>query len=302
MTDEKTNALALRGEKALAQNGTNALGLKPKFLIVGYGRMGKLVHKVLEEREENLVGIAEPDHEKVPEDIREKLWIPDVTRLADGDSEDTAPDNPGIVYEADTAICFTDPDTGYETTKYLVSRGIDTVVGTTKWYLNEDKSVNREMIAELDELADKNDCRFLYASNFSIGMNAFWQNLMQLAPMLAKAGYDVAVVEEHHTGKADISGTAMTIGQILLDAYDSKKRLKTKDFDQKIEPDEISIAVVRAGSTPGTHKVVFDSDVDRIELVHYVRDREIFAKGAVDAAYWLKEQLPGAYAITDRLK
>lgn len=260
------------------------------YLIVGYGRMGKLVWKVLEERGEHLWGIIEPDKEKLGPDLPAAVASEIKCIKADDRSD------------VDSAICFTSPDAGYETTRHLLECGIDTIVGTTKWYLNEDKSVNQEMMAELDALAREKECRFVYASNFSIGMNAFWQNLKQIAPVMAKTGYDPAVVEEHHTRKADISGTAMTIGNILLDAYPDKSRLKVGNFDQKIEPDEISIAVVRAGDTPGTHKVIFDSGVDRIELVHAVRDRMIFAKGAVDTAHWAGEQPPGGYSITDRLK
>lgn len=274
---------------------------KPQILIVGYGKMGKLVHRVGEERGESIVGIAEPDKEKVPEALWDKLWIPDVTRLDDGASEVTQPDNPSCVYNADTAICFAHPDTSYKTTKYLLERGIDTIVGTTKWFLNPDKTLNTEMLGELGDIAMKKECRFVYAPNFSIGMNIFWQTLKQLAPVLAAQGYDPAVVEEHHTGKADISGTAMAIGQILIDAYPGKKRLKLGDFDKKIEPDEISIGVVRAGDTPGTHRVIFQSPVDRYVLEHIVDDRAIFAKGAFDTMHWAKQQKPGGYSVTDRL-
>lgn len=261
---------------------------RPSFLIVGYGRMGKLVHKVLDERDEHVWGIIEPVTEEKIVGVTSPGGIKHV--------------GIGDILHADTAICFTSPEAGLDTTMGLLNKGIDTVVGTTKWYLREDKSVDEGMIADLGEIAKRNECRFVYASNFSIGMNAFWQNLKQLAPVMARAGYDVAVVEEHHTRKADISGTAITIGNILLDAYPEKSRLKVGDFDRKIGPDEISIAVVRAGDIPGTHRVIFESPVDRVELVHAVRDREIFAKGAVDTAYWAKEQPPGGYSITDRLK
>ena len=263
------------------------------FLILGYGRMGKLVHKVLNEKEERVWGIAETDSSKVP---------PGVTSPGGMHSKGTRLVGVGdILIDVKTAICFTSPEAGYETTKTLLKKGIDTIVGTTKWYLNSDKTVNTEMIAELDDIAKGEKCRFVYASNFSVGMQAFWQNLKQLAPVLAAQGYDVAIVEEHHTRKADISGTAMTIGQILIDAYPGKTKLKVGDFDSKIEDDEISVGIVRAGDIPGTHRVIFESPVDRIVLEHVVRDRMIFARGAVDTAYWAKQQEPGAYSITDRL-
>jgi len=259
-------------------------------VIFGYGRMGKLVHKVLDERGIRIWGIAEPDGLKIPAGVTSPGGI---KHVGEGD-----------ILHADTAICFTSPpESAYGITKAILGKGIDAIVGTTKWYLNPDKSVNQDMIAELDELAKQHDCRFVYAPNFSIGMNVFWQNLKQLAPVLAEHGYDVAVVEEHHSKKADApSGTANTIGSILLEAYAGKKTALKTDFSTPIQPHEIGISVVRAGDIPGTHRVIFESAVDKFVLEHVVHDREIFAKGAVDTAYWAKEQKPGAYCITDRLK
>lgn len=249
---------------------------KLKFSVVGYGRMGKILEQVLKERGEDIYSIIDPAYEELE-------WKRDSLR------------------ETDSAICFTSPDAGYEATKRILEDGTDAVVATTKFYLNEDGSENEEMLGEFRELARENGNRMMYASNFSIGMNAFWKQLRPMAEMMSKLGYDVAVEERHHNRKADVAGTAKTIGNILLDAYTDKDTMNFGDCERKREESEITVVSTRAGYIPGMHTVVFDSPVDTIEFKHAVRDPKIFAKGAVDSAYWLKEQEPGVYSITDRL-
>ena len=179
---------------------------------------------------------------------------------------------------------------------------IDKTVKNGKFYLNEDGTPNQEMLEKFDELARANNCRFMKASNFSFGMNALWKHLAPLARTMHALGYDVAVEERHHNQKADVAGTAKTIGRILIDAYPNKGRLNFGNCERKIDPDEITVVSTRVGHVPGTHTVVFDSPVDTLEFSHKVRDRSVFAAGAVDSAYWLREQEPGAYDISDRLK
>jgi len=248
---------------------------KLRFAIVGYGRIGKLAEKVLIERGENIVSVIDP--------VVADLW--DVNSLK------------GI----DTAICFTSPDAGYETTKRILSEGVDAVVGTTKFYLNENGSLNEEMFQEFEKIAKQNKSRMLYAENFSVGMNAFWAILNPLAEMMANLGYDVAVEERHHKVKADVAGTAKKIGGNLLETYPDKTRLNFRDLERKREDREITIASTRVGYVPGTHTIIFDSPTDSIELIHRVRDPTIFAQGAIDSAYWLRDQEPGFYNIEDRL-
>jgi 4-hydroxy-tetrahydrodipicolinate reductase len=270
---------------------------EPKFLIAGYGTIGQLVHKVLMARGADVVAIAEPDKEKVPADLREKLWIPGVERLEDGESEGTAPDNPGIVYDADTAICFTDPAAGYETTKFLLGRGIDTVVGTTAWYLNPDKTVNEDMITEIRDLAIANKCRFVYAPNFSVGVSVLRMGAIYFANHLMRHGYDVAVEERHHNRKKDPSGTGVAICNDLMAARPEKTAIKLEGHDTKRQPHELTLSVTRAGNIPGTHTVVFGGQFDTIEIRHTVNDRAVFAEGAVNAAYLAKGTEPGAYVL-----
>ena len=248
---------------------------KLNFIIVGYGRIGKLVEKALNEREEIILNTIDPS-------LR-KDWTDDSLKLVD------------------TAICFTSPEAGYETTKKILLEGVDAVVGTTKFYLNPDGSLNEDMLKEFDEIAKANQARMLYASNFSIGMNAYWKTLKPLAEMMANLGYDVAVEERHHKVKADVAGTAKKIGGILLDSSPDKTRLNFRDIERKREDREITIASTRVGYVPGTHTVIFDSPTDSIELIHRVRDPTVFAHGAIDSAYWLRAKEPGVYSIEDRL-
>jgi len=158
------------------------------------------------------------------------------------------------------------------------------------------------MLEEFSRIAQQNGSRMIYASNFSVGMNAFWQHLRPLAETMANIGYDVAVEERHHTRKVDVSGTAKTIAGILLKAYQAKELLNFGDCERRREDGEITVASTRVGDIPGTHTVVFSSGVDTIEFTHRVRDPRIFAKGAIVSAYWLREQDPGVYNIIDRLK
>jgi len=244
------------------------------FAVIGYGRMGNLVGQVLKER-----NIKHSVHDPPKGfDITNKLTNENI------------------------GICFTEPSAGYETTKKFLSKGINLVVGTTKFYLKEDGSLNTEMLNEFSKITKQKECRMFFTSNFSIGMNAYFQILSPLARMMSKAGYDVAIEERHHNRKADISGTAKTIGNIIVGEYANKKRFNFGNCERKIEPYEITITSTRVGSVPGTHTVVFDSEVDTIEFTHTVRDPKIFAKGAVDTAYWLIGQKPGLYTINDRLQ
>lgn len=245
-----------------------------RFAIVGYGRMGKLVEQVLSERNEQVQAIVDPNEGRP--------W--------DRDS----------LNNVDSAICFTSPDAGYETTKRILERGVDAVVATTKFYLNKDGSINQEMLDEFAMIARQNDSRMMYASNLCIGMNAFLKHLKLLAETMAKLGYDPAVEERHHNKKADIAGTAKTIGNILISAYRGR-RMNFGDLERKRKEDEITVSSTRVGYVPGTHTVIFDSSVDTIEFIHRVRDPKIFAHGAIDSAYWLREQKPGVYSITERL-
>ena len=145
---------------------------KLRFGIMGYGRMGKLVEQALSERGE----------------VR-----PEIIRSDERDLKD-----PRVLRNVVSVICFTSPESGYKTTKRVLSNGADAIVGTTKFYLNEDGSINQEMLEEFLAIAIENRCRMIYSPNFSMGVNAFFKHLDLLAQTLSKLGYDPAIEERHH--------------------------------------------------------------------------------------------------------
>src|SRR6056297_838630 len=176
------------------------------------------------------------------------------------------------------------------------------VVATTDFYLGEDSRENEDMIKEFEDLARDNQCRMIYAPNFALGMRAFFRIVASAARELFSLDYDPAIMEWHNSGKADVSGTAKKLGNLLLsESRKQKSALLVGDCTQKRQNSEITIGSDRAGKIPGTHQVIFDSEVDTIELIHRVRDPNIFAHGALGAAHIIKDFKPGVYTVDDML-
>jgi 4-hydroxy-tetrahydrodipicolinate reductase len=137
-------------------------------------------------------------------------------------------------------------------------------VGTTGWYAR---------LAEVNDLAKRNNGAMLTATNFSIGVNIFEQIVARAAELLGRApGFEAHLVETHHSAKKDApSGTASTLAASASAAWGQP----------------IPITSVRVGSVPGTHEFVFDAPFEQIHLQHIARDRRVFAEGALVAAGWL---------------
>jgi len=163
--------------------------------VVGYGTTGKNVLPVLNE-------------------MRRSYRVIERGTWANKDALDE------VLPCVDAAIVFVSPDSGYEVTRHLLERGIDTVVGTTKFYSNPDGTEKQEMFDEFRRLALATNSRMGYGSNFSTGVNLVWKVLKPLAREMAAEDYRPVIAEVHHTGKTkDVSATAKTCGKILLDAY-----------------------------------------------------------------------------------
>lgn len=246
--------------------------------IVGDGRMGKMVAKVIDQRNELKLGKAKYDIIK-----KEGCQI-------------------SFPSKWDVAIVFVPSCAGYEVTKGLLDDGVRSiVVGTTGFYLNPDGSENEKMLQEFEKLAIKNNCRLLLSPNFAIGVNIFYEVVKVAAKMLSK--YDSAVIETHHIGKADRpSGTALKLAKILMEASGGRKN--SLNFGHgKRKDNEIGLSSVRVGGVPGEHNIRFCSPngVDEIELIHRVKDPRIFAEGAINAALWIEFQGPGSYTMKDML-
>ncbi|HEY9196776.1 MAG TPA: 4-hydroxy-tetrahydrodipicolinate reductase, partial [Mucilaginibacter sp.] len=176
-----------------------------------------------------------------------------------------------------------------------LNAGVPVVVGTTGWY---------EMLSEVKQKCLENNGALMYASNFSVGVNVFFHINKLLARVMNNYPYyEVQVEEIHHIHKLDSpSGTAITIAEGIIENLDTKKEwlnvLTTddKNDDENIAPHQLLIESMRIDSVPGTHTVIYDSEVDTIEFKHTAHNRNGFALGAVLAAEWLHNK-KGFYTV-----
>ncbi len=162
--------------------------------------------------------------------------------------------------------------------EFLTSKGINIVCGTTGWYRKTD---------EVKAIIKKYDTGFIYASNFSLGVNLFFQIVKNAAKLINNYGqYDITMEETHHTQKLDKpSGTAVRIAEYLLGEIERKDKM-TGD---KVNPDdnELNIVSKRIENIVGNHKVTFDSSADSIIMEHNAKSRRGFAEGAFIAAKFI---------------
>lgn len=197
------------------------------------------------------------------------------------------------LHEADVAIEFTTPATAAENLQLCLDWGIPVVCGTTGWF---------DQLPHITKLAQETNTGLVYGSNFSVGMNLFFEIVSQVAQLMQPFDdYDPYGLELHHNHKKDSpSGTARVLTDIML--QHSNKRVAQFDrLQRRPETEEFHFASVRAGDIPGTHIIGFDSVADTIELKHTARNRVGFAKGALLAAKWLVGR-SGVYEFTTLFK
>jgi 4-hydroxy-tetrahydrodipicolinate reductase len=194
----------------------------------------------------------------------------------------------------DILIDFTSPGAVLSNIKTACEMNLSMVVGTTGWY---------DHLNEVEAVVRKSGIGFFYASNFSIGVNILFRLVRQSVKMLnGFPEYDVYIQELHHAQKKDSpSGTAITLGSIVLDTSVRKKNIVTGMADGTIDPAALQISSTRAGSIIGTHKVGFDSSSDTLELIHTAKNRDGFALGALGAARWLRGK-NGIFTMDDLLQ
>jgi 4-hydroxy-tetrahydrodipicolinate reductase len=240
-----------------------------KLALLGYGKMGQIIERFALER----------GHEVVL-----KINIDNIDDLTTSN-----------LRKADVAIDFSAPGAALSNIYACFDANIPVVVGTTGWY------------GELQQV--KNDCldrnnTLLYGSNFSIGVNLFFHINEVMARLMNKfPDYEVQVEEIHHTEKLDApSGTAMTIAEGIIENLGRKEEwvneIEGTPFDDVVKEDQLLITSQRREHVPGTHTVVYSSEVDDIELKHTAHSRAGFALGAVIAAEWLQHK-QGFYNIAD---
>ena len=238
--------------------------------IIGYGKMGKEIERVAAERNAAVKKIFN-DTDNMGGSGLTKQSLKDV----------------------DVCIEFTTPTAVLDNIEAVANCGKNIVVGTTGWYDNLD---------EVKKLVQVKKIGLLYSPNFSLGMNIFFQILSSTAHVFEKFNlYDVAISETHHHGKADSpSGTALALGQIVLQHLRWKKEMVHDPPHKALKPEQIHISSVRVGNVVGNHRVIFDSEADTIELVHSAKNRTGFALGALIAAEWLRGK-KGIFMMKDVL-
>jgi 4-hydroxy-tetrahydrodipicolinate reductase len=240
-----------------------------KIALLGYGKMGRIIEQIALSRKHEIVLTI--DHENLHELTAENLQ------------------------KADAVIEFTRPDSVLGNIDHCFNAGVPIVVGTTGWH---------EKLNEVKQSCEESNNALLYATNFSVGVNIFFHINRMLAKVMNNYPYyDVQVEEIHHMQKLDApSGTAITIAEGIIDNLESKADwvnvLTTDDNadDDNIQPNQLLIESMRIDSVPGTHTVIYDSEVDTIEFKHTAHNRNGFALGAVLAAEWLHDK-KGFYSV-----
>lgn len=196
--------------------------------------------------------------------------------------------------QADVAIEFSQPDVAYKNIMTCLKAGLPVVSGTTAWL---DKF---EMVKDW---CSNNNGAFFYASNFSVGVNIFFELNKHLAAIMSKhPAYQVRMEEIHHTQKLDApSGTAVTLAEGILEKIDALQEYQLQENKLNTPDNCIPITSKRIGDTPGTHVIQYHSSIDELEIKHTAKGREGFASGAIMAAHWLIGK-QGVFGMSDLLQ
>ena len=236
-----------------------------KIALVGYGKMGKAIEQILLSRGHDIALIIDKDN-----------------------TQDLNADN---LRGIDVAIEFSTPQTAFHNISICLEAGTPVVCGTTAWL---------DRFAEVEELCRRKNGTFFYASNYSIGVNIFFEVNRRLAELMNRfAEYDVTIEETHHTQKKDApSGTAITAAEGILENLDRKTRWIC---GSTTVPEELGIAAIRRSVVPGTHTVTYESEVDQITLTHTAKSRQGFAAGAVLAAEFIQGK-KGIFSMKDLMQ
>ncbi|NCF30949.1 MAG: 4-hydroxy-tetrahydrodipicolinate reductase [Bacteroidetes bacterium] len=216
-----------------------------KFALLGYGRMGKAIEQIALDRGHQIVC-------KIDKNLSE-----------------------GKLHEADAAINFSIPDAAADNISSALNQRVPVVCGTTGWL---------DAYQQVTQTALEKNTAFLYASNFSVGVNLFFKVNKVLADMMhPHKEYRASMEETHHIHKLDApSGTAITLAEGIIENSDL--------IDWKLDEDakdSLSIQSYREGEVPGTHSIKYKSTIDDITIEHKAHNRKGFALGAVIAAEWI---------------
>jgi 4-hydroxy-tetrahydrodipicolinate reductase len=222
-----------------------------RIALIGYGKMGQMIETIATERGHKIVLKISIDN------------TADFTREA--------------LLKADVAIEFTSPHSAFDHVTKCIEWGVPVVCGSTGW---------NDRLPKAKKMAEEKGVGFLHASNFSIGVNIFFELNKHLARLMAPhAEYNVALKEVHHTAKLDApSGTAVTLAEGVIENLPRKQAWVT---EKAVRPEQLAIISERTDPAPGTHYVTYSSEIDDIEIVHTAHNRKGFALGAVLAAEYV---------------
>lgn len=235
-----------------------------KIALLGYGRMGKAIEEIAIDRGHEIVARISPSHKTLKD-------LSDLDRV-------------------DVAIDFSLPESAYENIGFCLELGIPVISGTTGWL---------DRYEEVVKKCEEQNASFLYSSNFSLGVNLFFELNKKLAELIGPFDqYKVRMTEVHHLQKLDApSGTAISLAEQLID----KKLASNWTIDPKDQDIEnLKIEVVREEGIPGTHEIKYDSEVDDIVIRHTAHNRKGFALGAVIASEWIQNK-SGVFSMRDVL-
>lgn len=219
-----------------------------KIAILGNGRMGKRISELAKKRGHSIVAVSSSEKPAHTLDIN----------------------------TADVAIDFSTPTTAFNNISHALKSGIPVISGTTGWL---------DKLSGIEALCSNKSGAFLYASNFSLGMNIFFELNKKLAKLMKNQNYKGAIHEIHHTKKLDYpSGTALSLGEQM----DSILAINTLITTERIE------------DVTGTHIITYSSSIDEIEIIHTAKNRDGFAMGAIIAAEWIVGK-KGIFSMKDVL-
>lgn len=236
-----------------------------KIALIGYGKMGKTIERIALGRGHEIV-----------------------LRVGIENLEDFTAER---LRSTDIAIEFTGPESAFGNLQTLMSLSVPTVCGSTGWLQHYE---------EICDSCRQNKTAFLYASNFSIGVNIFFAINKKLAQLMAAyPEYEAHIEEIHHSAKLDApSGTAITLAEQILAVHPEKKRWVNAPGEAK---NDLVIKSVRQDPAPGTHTISWQSAIDDIQIMHTAHSRDGFALGAVLAAEFLVGR-SGIFSMADVLK
>lgn len=233
--------------------------------LIGYGKMGKAIEEIALMRRHTIV-----------------------LKIDENNTADFTKEN---LSRADVAVEFTGPHSAFDNVRKAIEWGVPIICGSTGW---------TDRLDEIKNLCKEKKGSFLYTSNFSIGVNLFFELNKKLASLMVPyPDYRVSVEETHHIQKRDSpSGTAISLAEQIMKEMPAKKKWVNGGTDN---PEEIPITSKRIGSVAGTHNVRYSSPIDEIEIIHTAHSRMGFASGAVLAAEFIHDK-KGIFAMKDVLR